>query len=230
MRQVSKAVGFGTAIIVLFAFALQATGGIKDTHHDFSRLGWTGGELCVPCHTPHNANTEVAGSPLWNHELTEAVHTPYTSQTLDATPGQPNGTSKLCLSCHDGTVAGDSFGGRQGAAFLPALWFSADPVLGLDLTNDHPVSFVFDAALAQQDGELHDPTVTVSGLGSTITEDLLRDGKMECSSCHDVHVGRKPAGAACAACHTAPGLGVPETLSLRKANAGSALCLTCHDK
>jgi hypothetical protein len=57
----------------------------------------------------------------------------------------------------------------------------------------------------------------------------LIEGKIQCTSCHDVHVSRNSAG--CAGCHT--GTAHPFTtrsLSLKKSNEGSALCLTCHIK
>ena len=59
-------------------------------------------EICVFCHTPHNANPAV---PLWNQSVGGSNYQPYTSSTLQASVGQPTGASKLCLSCHDGTVA-----------------------------------------------------------------------------------------------------------------------------
>ncbi len=69
-------------------------------------------QICVFCHTPHAATSGV--TPLWNRTLSVAAYTGYTSSSLDAaatgvqTPaytGLPGGNSKLCLSCHDGTVA-----------------------------------------------------------------------------------------------------------------------------
>jgi hypothetical protein len=70
----------------------------------------TGGtdEVCVYCHTPHFANPEAVDAPLWNRMNSGAVYTPYSSSTMDTTPGQPTGNSVACLSCHDGTVALDA--------------------------------------------------------------------------------------------------------------------------
>ena len=49
-----------------------------------------------------------------------------------------------------------------------------------DLANDHPVSFVYNSALASADGELKDP--------STLTGAVkLENSKMQCTSCHDPH-------------------------------------------
>lgn len=182
---------------------------IVGSAHDFSGQGWNNtGEICIVCHTPHNADASIADAPLWNHEVTGATFTLYSSGTLDATMGQPDGSSKLCLSCHDGTVALDNFGGKtNGTNFI-----GGSDLLGTDLSNDHPVSFTYDAALAGSDGSLEDPTNTNSGLGGTIDQDMLISGKLQCASCHDVHNGS----------------GVAKLLL--KSNGSSALCLTCHIK
>ncbi|MBI5095243.1 MAG: cytochrome C [Candidatus Hydrogenedentes bacterium] len=211
------------ALLLQVAVTSPVLGGISQSHHDYSRAGWSGGEICIVCHTPHNANTTVADAPLWNREVSTATYTVYTSSTLNALPGQPSGSSKLCLSCHDGTIAVDSFAGKTGTRFADFGNF------GTDLSRHHPISFAYDSALASEDGKLHNPATKDSGLGGTIETDLLVDGQLECTSCHDVHVSRHSAG--CAGCHA--GSGHPFTtrsLSLRKSNAGSALCLTCHAK
>ncbi len=198
---------------------------IKDSHHDFSGASWSNGEICLPCHAPHNANMDVPDAPLWNHQTTQATFQVYQSSTLDAAPGQPNGKSKLCLSCHDGTVAIENHSG-----YTNGTQYASFGNLTTDLRNDHPISFVYDAQLAQKDGELNDPTTTPSGLGGTIEQDLLFNGYLECSSCHDVHVSRNTQG--CTGCHDMHGSNgvVTKTLSLRISNDGSQLCLTCHKK
>ena len=182
--------------------------GITNTAHDFAGDTWnSSGEICIVCHTPHNALSSP-DSPLWNHEITTATFTLYSSTTLDATLGQPNGGSKLCLSCHDGTVAVENFGGVTDGTNI----IGGSNLVGTDLLNDHPISFTYDGTLATADGGLHDPSVITSGLGSTINDDLLFGSQMQCSSCHDVH--------------NAAGW----DFLLVKSNAGSALCLTCHNK
>jgi predicted CXXCH cytochrome family protein len=137
----------------------------------------------------------------------------YTSGTLDASLGQPDGISKLCLSCHDGTVALENFGGTtNGTQPIAATARVGD---NGDLSTDHPISFVYDATLATTDGGLEDPSTATSGLGGTIAADMLTStGSLECSSCHGVH---NEAGGA-----------VPSLLW--KSNAASALCITCHTK
>ncbi len=130
---------------------------------------------CNGCHTPHNAET-LPGVPLWNGSETTSTFTMYSSDTFQGIiDGQPSGDSKLCLSCHDG--ANPDF-----------LWINPEHVFGGDkLANSHPISFVYDSALAALDGALKDPS-EASTLGGTVLEDLLDpDSKVQCSSCHDVH-------------------------------------------
>jgi predicted CXXCH cytochrome family protein len=195
--------------LVVLALAGAVPAAITGSAHDFSTANWNfTGEICQPCHTPHDAGLSVSGSPLWNHQVTSATFQLYASPTFEgaATIAQPSGTSKLCLSCHDGTVALDSSGGFAGGK---SFMFSP---LGTDLRGSHPISFTYDSGLAETDKGLYNPAIKTSGLGGTIGVDLLHEGKLECSSCHDVH--------------NASG----EDYLLVKSNAGSALCLTCHNK
>lgn len=199
------------AVTGLFVAGSAFAQTIVGTDHDLSGVQGTGGEICVVCHTPHNADTSVAEAPLWNHAVTTADFTVYSSPTFDGGPsGQPGGASRLCLSCHDGTVALDAFGGGAGTAGNVIAPGDA-AYIGIDLSNDHPISFIYDSALATSDGGLADPATANSGLGGTIDADMLFAGNMECASCHDVH---------------------DNTIApfLRLSNAASAMCLTCHNK
>jgi predicted CXXCH cytochrome family protein len=181
---------------------------ISGSDHDFSGAGFSGGEICVVCHAPHNNVANVTGAPLWNHEVTVANFQVYTSDSLDAGDvTQPDGQSKLCLSCHDGTVAVDNFG----TAGTSNVFVTGDARLDTDLRNDHPISFTYNSTLATADGELEDPSTATTALGGTIDEDMLFGGSLECASCHDVH---------------------DNTIApfLRVSNSASGLCLTCHIK
>lgn len=189
---------------------------ISGSGHDFSSANWSSGtEICKPCHTPHNAKTDTEiKAPLWNHTLSTATYKTYSSPSLNVSIGEPSASSKACLSCHDGTVALNAFGGSTGTS----TFMVSDARLGSDLSNDHPVSFTYDSTLATTDGTLHDPTTkTVASLdGKTVTQSLLIGNKIECGSCHDVHRAKGDS-------QTADKLLVIN-------NSGSALCLTCHDK
>jgi predicted CXXCH cytochrome family protein len=201
-------------IILFFIFSSAALAGtIVGSVHDFRGYLWNeSGDICKPCHTPHH--TKALAAPLWNHELSTETYIMYDSPTMDANVGpQPSGMSKMCLSCHDGTVALENYGNTTNGTFF----IYGEDLIGTDLRDDHPISFVYDTTLATKDGELYDPSTKLSGiLGSsgTINDDMLFQGKMECSSCHDVHNTRA----------------IPGTKLLLIDNTGSALCLTCHDK
>lgn len=192
------------AVAALFSPLAQAAS-IVGTKHDMSALTNSAGQVCVACHTPHNAQTSQL-VPLWNHAATSATFTLYSSVTAKSVPGQPTGYSKACLSCHDGTLALDSFNGKAPAG---AGVITGRAKLGTDLSDDHPVSFTYDAALATANGGLVTPT-SAAHVDSAKTVPLF-NGKLECSSCHDAHDNTN-------------------TFFLRKSNAGSALCLTCHNK
>lgn len=197
--------------MLALAFALAAPpahDGIATTKHNLSASGpgavrsASEPEICVFCHAPHNTNP--AGQ-LWNRR-TSAVYTPYSSSTLKSAPGQPNGASMLCLSCHDGTVAlGEVL--TRAAAIPVAGAITGNPLIGTDLRDDHPVSFVYNAALVAARGELADPATLVKP--SKVTLDA--GGRLQCTSCHDPH---------------------QDTFGkfLTMANTASALCVTCHLK
>lgn len=198
--------------VLLFVLAAACCRGesIVGTKHDLSASGGgvvkaeKSGEICIFCHTSHSAGREA---PLWNRYSSGAVYTPYSSSTAKSRPGQPTGNSKLCLSCHDGTVALAKLrnGPRKirmekGVERMPV----GAANLGTDLRDDHPISFKYDLALAESSGELADP----STLGAAVT---LEDGDVQCTSCHDVHNNRYGR-------------------FLVMDNESSALCVQCHRK
>lgn len=66
------------------------------------------GEICVYCHTPHGANTQIK-APIWNRTINTGQYIIYDKlRTLNRPIGQPGANSLTCLSCHDGTIAIDS--------------------------------------------------------------------------------------------------------------------------
>lgn len=177
---------------------------VKDTPH---KLTGTHGiavehdEICRPCHTPHNASTEVGY--IWNHALSTATWTLHE----DADPASVmSSASRLCLSCHDGTVALDSYGGKTGTVFM-----SGDEKLGTDLINDHPIGVTYPVPSTRYNqpdanGNIVDPVETPAGQSAH-----LDDGKVQCTSCHYAHGSRAAYGK-----------------FLRVDNTGSKLCMTCH--
>lgn len=200
------------ALFILGILAVYTTvvhAGITGSKHDLSGRDWGTNEICIFCHTPHNAKM-VPNSPLWNHKVTTATFIMYSSPSLKISPEpQPRGPSKLCLSCHDGTVAIDSYGKRTGSQFI-----SGSAKLGIDLSNDHPISIYWDHQ-----------TVTPGGGPS-------------CSKCHGAHQGKKPIidlpfydrYLECATCHEPHNKYPAYTRMLRKSLNQSEICLLCHTK
>ncbi len=180
--------------------------GILNTAHNLSVTGPGGvrtpgvARVCIFCHAPHNANPARA---LWNQALPGVTYKLYASSTLEAKLNQPTGASRLCLSCHDGTMALGNLrvSSATGTVLLPRLTGRAS--LGTDLSDDHPISFVYDSALALKRGELADPAALPHGIRLDETKQL------QCTACHDSHEGRyrmflrldDRAGVLCTACH-----------------------------
>lgn len=191
------------------AVASPAMAQISGSAHDFSSYAWSGGEICKPCHTPHNAMPDLPR--LWNHELTVATYEMH--EGSGTAEDNFDTESRLCLSCHDGTVALDSFGGQTGVNFIPG---SAN--LGTDLTDDHPVGsdalYPPDPPPGWWDGAFKDEADLPSAIRlATWTDPGGQDFKVVgCGSCHNPH-----------------NRGGYDHL-LVMSNAASAVCLGCHIK
>lgn len=187
--------------------------------------------------------------PLWNHGVTTQFYNTYQSDfgegpaasgltgvgdpnsdnqfadrhlfNGEATLGEPGSVSRLCLSCHDGTIAVNEYGFDPGRAESrgAASHFIADQFKiggGGNLVNHHPIGFSY-LDVAAHDDEIANPDTVISGMtGNEITtiRSLLYGGEMmECVTCHDVH-NTKNTG---------------ETF-LWKSDRESQFCLTCHLK
>jgi len=156
-------------------------------------------QICVFCHTPHRASSE---GPLWNRRATTvSFFKRYSSPTLaiddaaligSSEYGQPNGSSRLCLSCHDGVTA-------LGAVFTTPLTnihfidaknssSGADVKIAYETySSHHPVSFRYNQTVRNlltappYNKEFWDGPPTSSDVK------LDRQERMQCTTCHDPH-------------------------------------------
>lgn len=177
---------------------------------------------------------------LWNHDLsTVNTWTPYASSSLEVPAGtDPDGLSLACLGCHDGLSSISVFGAHStdnsgtdnlgpnvigasgaytGVAFN-AIRYGDGTADDNVISAEHPVSVTYVDGVGtgmKAPGSAFDA-------GRTITQRLDAAGKVQCSTCHDVHNN-----------------GVADVdgqyllrLPVREAGGGeaSALCLACHDK
>ena len=81
-----------------------------------------------------------------NRSVPAGAYVIYRSSSLRANVGQPTWTSKLCLSCHDGTIALGSVLSRPSPITFAGGGDRIPPGstnLGTDLSDDHPISFVY---------------------------------------------------------------------------------------
>lgn len=233
---------FATLSILLH---LQLSATILNTKHNLSITNTAGTikaqtetEICVFCHVPHGAAPE--GKPLWNRNMPTSAYTMYNSDylkrlnypsavsDLGAQNGEPGALSRQCLSCHDGTIAVGAvykletkytsgkiaMNGVDGAGTIPS---SASTSFGSDLSNHHPVGFIYDPNISisfdvgTRTSELKDPPDSPIKLFTYGANKYI-----ECSSCHDPHKENK--------------------MFLRVdsgANHGQNVkntCMSCHDK
>jgi len=247
---------FAAAVVAVCMFStpsVQAAQDVVNTRHNLSTVPPVGvtrtfasatvDEVCVFCHTPHNA---LPDAQLWNHAPTsETNYTLYGSSTLAGSPSQPTGKSRLCLACHDGTVALGSLQNPPAGNDMGATMLSGRAHLTTDLSDDHPISLDYSVAVP---GELVDP----AGIDLRLEGSLL-----QCTTCHDPHEKDNAPflqksttdGSLCTTCHERSGASwdwatsshatstaaTPATVWPERraewpaATVAANSCLSCHD-
>lgn len=248
LKKVTVAIAL-TGLMAGAAYAgMQPQTGINGSLHDMNNTPGTHQKdallrSCVFCHTPHNAQI-MMNAPLWNRaDSTIPVFAAYgwvapANMSLNI-PDPTVGPTRVCLSCHDGSVAVDSHGTNKPMAGSMKL-DPANHAYVRDMTITHPIGFKYADAVAARPGELvpvntgflqgnaalltgqaFDTKNRASvGLSSTKISDTLYQGNVTCASCHEVHNTNNAK---------------PETTGiynyfLRAQEEGSAICLSCHIK
>jgi predicted CXXCH cytochrome family protein len=196
------------ATVALIAPLAHADMTIVNTKHNLSTSGpgpikaLDETQICKFCHIPHQG-AEKGGN---NRPTPMAAYQPYSSPTLASPPpGVPTGATRICLSCHDGTIA---IGQTVRSGIIGMV--NAGPGgtipeggrnVGTDLRKSHPVSF--------HPGLSSD--IRTPPPGDAVRLDAT--GAVQCTSCHDPHRDR---------------IDPVRGKFLVKSNRASALCLSCH--
>ncbi len=204
----------------------------------------TGGttEICVFCHTPHAGNTNA---PLWNRNDSVATYLTYTSDVLSglnyyqaedpSNPGAPGYSvhvkSRLCLSCHDGTIAlgnlvnlpYDPSTGKKLTTNVNMVNANADGTMpssaagyiGIDLQDDHPIAIPHDNTKDQElRGTILGGAIYLYQYVAGSVQKTNAAGSsnyVECTTCHNAHDNQYG-------------------YFLVQSNVGSAMCINCHNK
>jgi len=195
-------------LALALAPALAAGGELDRSKHNLSVGGpgavrsATEARTCVFCHVAHSG--QPGGD---NRPDSGAQHLTSRGRGLSLRFGATvGGSSRMCLSCHDGTVAvGKLVKGREarmmgtdaGGRIAP----SSRSNLGLDLSGSHPVSF-----RPERSQKTREPL-----FGDKVRLD--KRGQVQCVSCHDPHVEEHDS---------------QTRKFLVKGNRGGSLCLSCH--
>ena len=233
-----KVLALVAAVSLMAAATTASAASIRNSKHDLSSTSSATfksagaaatNQLCVFCHTPHNAVQN--GYPLWNRSNPAGTNFRlYSSGNMKnqyTTGGGANASqgftsdsiSLYCMSCHDGgniatRIANKPSDNGHNVPGMVAGGITASANLGTDLRNDHPVNFNVTVA-GGAIGTLQNGNKAIGTAKIATPLPLFQSARgassLECASCHSVH---DPAN-------------VP---FLRTTNSGSLLCLGCHVK
>lgn len=182
------------------------------------------GEVCVYCHASHGGPSWLASprAPLFNRLRPNAAYRmPENSATRMLQDPSPAERSRLCLSCHDGSLGLDAVTNRPNTytGLPPANHHidecedchkGGDPAGGIDwegvwiqpdMRKQHPFSVLYDPSLR--------PGAFRPAIGNDVGGLPLFSGKVECATCHEPHSEQN-------------------RYFLRRSNVGNSLCLVCH--
>jgi predicted CXXCH cytochrome family protein len=248
-----RRIAMWAASIALLCAAPAAWADIQSSKHNFQlqtnnvHVDTTATEdgICVFCHTPHKGASSLL---LWNHKFSANNYSwadvsggKTTGGTTYPTNLQTwSGSTRKCLSCHDGTVSiGSQYWSNASANPLVPMagldvkttgqlnnpaYIIPDAATGADMSGNHPVGvpYSYGQVASTYNGITTGPDVRLTQWVSAPTgvkifgaggggAPVAGAAGIECASCHDPH-------------------GTTNTFFLRVTKSGSQLCLSCHIK
>ncbi len=207
----------GTILIMLLSVASNAQ--VAQTPHNLTGISGNldNTQLCIYCHIAPS-DTKTFKSPLWDKTAPQTGFSMYKERASDSQAfSDPNTFSMLCLSCHDGASSANSVVNITGTVATSTTKHKSVRLAGgLSVGSygdfdDHPVSIEYIPGGKSSLRPINEPLIGEWNGANTIA-DLLRNGKVECGSCHDPHYED------------------PKGIFLRNKNENSEMCLSCHDK
>ena len=215
------------ALVAAWAVGTQdASAVVAGSKHDFSAFGPQQQQLCLTCHTAHFAGGTRL---LWNHQLsTENYSWSDVTETLGGTPLPTNiktwsGTTKNCLSCHDGTVAVGSlyWKGYNYTGPNPPKLTTTVVGTGQDMKGNHPVAVPYPYGGVKN-------TYNAITTGDRVPLPEFQPMPADVKIFADPSVAANNRGMECATCHDPHGTSNNDML--RAPRVGSGICLRCHVK
>lgn len=193
-------------VMALAGLAFSQKASVIGSKHDISGNG------CKSCHAPHNGSVALGGTDqstgkilLWDRALSSQTFGTYDSPTMQNKTTEIGGAGLVNTDARMYSLLCMSC---HDGVTTPTVMNSTNvnavgnPTTSNGLANDHPVNLSHDPV--KDPGLVAVSSVTTAGLrlyGSTNT--------VQCASCHNVH---SPSNSP----------------FLRKSNASSALCTSCH--
>jgi hypothetical protein len=177
------------------------------------------------------------------------VFTSPSVQNSGLTIRQPDGSSKACLSCHDGTLAYNQLKGQQvgpTAYTVAGSYVIGNTFAPFNLGGDHPISFSYVEAYSKvQTNSLQAIGTVLSSSAGTLSVGNNLNGQtvqsaflkgvgltdVQCSSCHDVHRQTGDSGFnSNKPINTTGHNPLLVVFNIGSDGYGSGLCRSCHNK
>jgi predicted CXXCH cytochrome family protein len=181
---------------LVLVVAARGRGDIRGSKHDFTRAEWNvTNAACLPCHVAHEYSRPEPKVGLW-----EQKPAPRAGELYAPVRSTPGPTSLRCLACHDANSAPDTFGDET-RGIPPTLPARSRIAVNGRLSTDHPIGVRY---------PLGDRQFQSVGTATANQRVRLFGGRVECSSCHEVH----------------DAFDLPYMLVMP--NNESRMCLNCH--